>query len=147
MRELAAIVERYVLAEGDDAVLRPLGVRDTAASPIVVDGDGKWFTTPSGHRVELTNSAALVGVLRALVAAHVEGRGPQSTSALAAEAWPNERIVPRAARRGSLESGKRCRCSTSATARAPLLALEEPRDVPSPRRRVALDDRVRRRHG
>ncbi|MBX3231960.1 MAG: AAA family ATPase [Labilithrix sp.] len=89
-------IRRFALTYGDGAD-RPREVQ-SAETGAVIARSGQWFVSPSGERVSLAASPKLAAVLAALVRARLDGRDTLDTSAIVAEGWPGELILPRAAR-------------------------------------------------
>jgi excisionase family DNA binding protein len=69
-----------------------------SSPPLVVAADGRWLTGPPGTRVDLPLGSPLGLLLRALVHARQQSPGRAlSRDELVAAAWPDERILVRAA--------------------------------------------------
>jgi tetratricopeptide (TPR) repeat protein len=76
------------------------GSRGTKTSDtVVVANDGTWVRLTDGHVVRLARSRALAAVVQRLALEHARHPGrPVAPSALVRAAWPDERILPAAAR-------------------------------------------------
>jgi hypothetical protein len=100
VRALLAEIERlYLSATGAELADRPgPGAISPwkAGSTRRVASDASWFAAPDGTRVELGARRVLRAVLRALVDAHRRG-APLGSRDIARLAWPDERMLARAA--------------------------------------------------
>src|SRR5262245_5994555 len=76
------------------------GRREGAAvAPLVLHRNARWFMLPTGQAVDSSRHKLLRRLLLALAAAHLARPGePLPWSALVAAGWPDERILPCAAR-------------------------------------------------
>lgn len=114
LHELEAVIERAAV-ESEDAVLRPFDGLDALLAqhastrmistygrtvdpePFVVDGLGRWFTTPGGQKYDLERRKTLARVLATLITARQESPGRAlSVADLLDRAWAEEKLLPRA---------------------------------------------------
>ncbi len=68
------------------------------ATTLSISVDGRWFRPPGGALVSLERHAALARVLACLAAARQAAGEPVPAVALVRAGWPDERLLPRAAR-------------------------------------------------
>lgn len=86
-------------AERRVARARERGAPPVSGAALAVSADGRWFRPPSSPVVSLERYAALARVLACLAAARRATPGePVSATELVRAGWPDERLLPRAAR-------------------------------------------------
>jgi hypothetical protein len=65
---------------------------------LTVGRDAEWFSVDDGPRIDLRNRRTLSRILEIIADARRHGEHGVSAQALIAAAWPDERILPRAAK-------------------------------------------------